>query len=377
MSLPVNLNCPACGGTLPAPMGSRKMSCRYCDKPLYYKADDFIPRFAIPARMKAEDVRRETEDLFRAPLVKEGLKESAVLLSRRIRFVPLYMVSGKRGGVMETGRERIIYKEVHDLPENAGPGNLSSYRRKKTEIVREEDSRVVLGDYRYVYEAAKIQEAELAQDRLRESALKNLPKMKPVVLHELAVEGEVIAPDIPIDRIVEKGVKSAKKDQDTLEILEMDVSIIYYPVEELLFKLKNNYFSVTYDLVEGGFLWGRLPCQRKKIVMLSFLLAGMLGFFFGKFLGFVLGTFSMSKIDVTGVIYAGSIFFMFASLVFGGGLNAAYLLFRTPYVVKVSPKGPSIEKIGETPETPLTPFLKGILSLISTVFEGALENRRR
>ncbi len=85
----------------------------------------------------------------------------------------------------------------------------------------------------------------------------------------------------------------------------------------------------------------------------------------------------MSKIDVTGVIYAGSIFFMFASLVFGGGLNAAYLLFRTPYVVQVSPKGPSIEKIGETPETPLTPFLKGILSLISTVFEGALENRRR
>ena len=367
----------ACGGALPAPMGSRKISCRYCDKPLYYKADDFIPRFAIPARMTGEDVRRETEGLFGSPLVKEGLKESALLVSRRTRFVPLYLVSGKRGGVMEVGKERIVYKETYNMPENGGNGYSTPYRRQKTEVLKEEDSRVVLGDYRYMYEAAKIPEAELAQDRLRESALKNLPGMKPVVLHELAVEGEVIAPDIPIERIVEKGVRSVKKDQDALEILEMDVSIIYYPVEELLFKLKNSYFTVTCDLVEGGFLWGRLPCQRKKIVMLSFLLAGMLGFFFGKFLGFVIGTFSMSKIDVTGVIYAGSIFFMFASLVFGGGLNAAYLLFRTPYAVKVSPKGPSIEKIGETPETPLTPFLKGILSLISNAFEGALEKRRR
>lgn len=377
MSPVISLNCPACGGALPAPMGSRKLSCRYCDKPLYYKADDFIPRFVIPARMKAEDVRRQTEDLFGAALVKEGLKESAVLVSRRTRFIPLYMVSGKRGGVMEVGKERIITKQVYEMPEDGNPGRVTQRYRRKTEILREEDSRVVLGDYRYIYEAAKIPEAELAQDRLRESALLNLPKMKPVVLHELAVEGEVIAPDIPIDRIVEKGVKSAKKDQDALEILEMDVSILYYPVEELLFKHKNNYLSMTYDLVEGGFLWGRLPCQRKKIVMLSFLLAGMLGFFFGKFLGFVLGTFSMAKIDVTGVIYAGSIFFLFASLVFGGGLNAAYLLFRTPYVVKVSPKGPSIEKIGETPETPLTPLLKGILSLISNAFEGALESRRR
>jgi hypothetical protein len=377
MSMTLTLNCPSCGGTLPPPMGSRKFSCRYCGKALYYKAEDFIPRFMIPARKKAEDVRRDTEKLFSSPLVKEGLKESAVLVSRRLRFVPLYFVSGKRGGVMETGKERIVYKDVFELPDDNRRGFSPASRRQKTEIIREEDSRVVLGDFRYIYEAAKIEEAELAQDRLRESALANLPKIEPVILQELAVKGEVIAPDIPIERIVEKGVMSAKKGQEALDIIEMDVSIVYYPVEELLFRLKDHYLSISYDLVEGGFLWGRLPCQRKKIVILSFFLAGMLGFFFGKFMAAVLGTFSVGKIEISGLVYFGSIVFLFASLVFGGGLNAAYLLFKTPYELKVTPKGLTIAKLGETPETFLTPFLKGIISFISKGFESALEDRNR
>lgn len=377
MSWSLNLKCPSCAGTLPPPMGSRKVLCRYCGKALYYKAEDFVPRFIIPARLGPEDVRRGTEELFGSPFVKEGLKESAVLVSRRIRFVPLYFVSGKRGGVMETGKERIVYKDVFELPEDSRGGMSPAARRQKTEIIREEDSRVVLSDFRYIYEAAKIEEAELAQDRLRESALMNLPKMRPVVLHELAAKGEVIAPDIPLERIVEKGVKSAKTGQDALEIIEMDVSVIYYPVEELLFRLKDHFISVTCDLVEGGFLWGRLPCQRKKIVILSFFLAGMLGFFFGKFLAFVLGTFSMSKIDISGAVYFWTIVFFFASIVFGGGLNAAYLLFRTPYEVKVTPRGPEIAKIGETPKTPLTPYLKGVISFISDGFDAAMERNRR
>jgi hypothetical protein len=377
MSGTLNLNCPSCAGTLPPPMGSRKVSCKYCGKTLYYKAENFIPRYMIPARKQAEDVRRDTEMLFNSHLVKEGLKESAVLVSRRRRFVPLYFVSGKRGGVMETGKERVIYKETFDLPENGGNSYSTPYRKQKTEIVREEDSRVVLGDFRYIYEAARIEEAELAQDSLRESVLANLPKMKPVILQELAVEGEIIAPDIPIERIVEKGVMSAKKGQEALEIIEMDVSIVYYPVEELLFRLKDHFISVTYDLVEGGFLWGRLPCQRKKIVILSFFLAGMLGFFFGKFMAAVLGTFSMARVEISGVVYFGSIVFLFATLVFGGGLNAVFLLFRTPYELKVTPKGLIIAKLGETPQTPLTPFLKGVISIISRGLETALEEKKR
>lgn len=377
MSGTLNLKCPSCAGALPPPIGSRKVSCRYCGTALYYRADDFVPRFIIPARLGPEDVRRETEDLFASPFVKEGLKKSAVLVSRRLRFIPLYFVSGKRGGVMETGKERIVYKDVFELPEDSRGGMSPAVRRQRTEIIREEDSRVVLSDFRYIYEAAKISEAELAQDRLRDSALLNLPKIKPVILHELAAKGEVIAPDIPLERIVEKGVKSAKTGQDSLEIIEMDVSIIYYPVEELLFRLKDHFISVTCDLVEGGFLWGRLPCRRKNIVVLSFILAGMLGFFFGKFMSFALGTFSMSKIDISGAVYFWTIVFLFASVVFGGGLNAAYLLFRTPYEVKVTPKGPTIAKIGETPRTPLTPFLKGIISIISNGFDAAMEKNRR
>ena len=139
----------------------------------------------------------------------------------------------------------------------------------------------------------------------------------------------------------------------------------------------DHYLSITYDLVEGGFLWGGLPCQRRKLVMLSFALAGMLGFFFGRFVAGVLGTFSMDIIRVSGAAHFFSFVFLAASLIFGAGLNAAYLIFRTPYEVKVTPNGPAVAKMGETPDTPLTPFLKGVISFISNALNTAMERRGR
>ncbi|MCX7830569.1 MAG: hypothetical protein N2445_05875 [Acidobacteria bacterium] len=147
-----NLNCPHCGGALPPPLGTRKVRCIYCDNSLYFCSSDFIPRFTIEEN-KHLDLKKDTEKLLDSKIVDPSAKQESVLVSRRKKFIPFYILSGKRGGVMETGKERIVaanYMKLNLDPQN----NISTgYLRNKPEILVEEDSTFILSYFTSISEA--------------------------------------------------------------------------------------------------------------------------------------------------------------------------------------------------------------------------------
>lgn len=373
-----NLNCPHCGGTLPPPIGKRKFKCLYCDKSLYFRSKDFVPRYIIE-ESKDIEIKKETEKLFGSKIVNPFVKEEALLVSRKKKFIPFYMLSGKRGGVMEIGKERIVapnYMKLNLDPQN----NISTgYQRNKPEIIIEEDSRVTLSDFRYIYEAATLDEAGLAQEEIRKAISANMDRLKAASVEELHKKGELISPTISKETIIENGVRSAKAGKDSLEIMEMNISIVYYPVEEMIFSFRDTFFSITFDLVRGKFLWGLLPCRRNLLVYSSLLLSSFLGFFFGQFLSFLFIPFTFKDIqnNFSFWMYFGTFIFFAFSLIFGGGLNIAYLLLKTPFGARITPDGLFLSKIAEPPKSFLTPYLKFVLRTFASGFEEALKGKKR
>lgn len=372
-----NLNCPYCGGTLPPPIGKRKVKCLFCDRSLYFRSENFVPRFTFEEN-KEIDIKKKTEILFSARIVNPFVKKEAILVSRKKKFIPFYILSGKRGGVMETGKERIVapnFMKLNLEPQN----NISTgYFRNKPEIVIEEDSRVILSDYRYIYEASTLDEAETAQEEIRKSISANVRNLKAVSVEELYKKGELISPNISKETIIEKGIKSAKGGKNSLEILEMHLAVVYYPVEEMVFRFRNSYFSVTFDLVTGNFLWGLLPCRRNLVVYTALLLSSLLGFFFGQFLSFLFKPFTFKEIqnNFSFWMYFGAFVFFTFSLIFGGGLNIAYLLLKTPYAARITPDGLFLSKIAEPPKSFLSPYLKFVLKTFTSGLEETLKRKR-
>ena len=374
----INLNCPFCGGVLSPPLGSRRVNCSFCGEKLYFKSPEFIPRFVLEAR--ENNLREKSEQLFKNKIINPSVKKEAVVVSKRVRFIPFYLMSGKKGGVSEPGKERIVYKNPSkiDLGSDDGSTFGKQYQKLKTETIIEEDSRVVLGDFRYIYNSVSIEDADLGLDELRKTINENLEKIKPVNLEEIAKAGEVITPSITKENIVERGVLSAKGGKEEIEILELQMAIVYYPVLEVTFKFRESYFSITYDLFEDRFLWGMIPCNRKPLVILSLILSSFLGFFFGQFLKFVFIpiTFKTVQENLGFFVYFGTILFLILSLIFGGGLNIAFLLLKTPFGAKVKPDGLFLSRWGEPPKSFLSPFLRFVLKVLKEGFENSLKGRK-
>ncbi len=373
-----NLNCPYCGGTLSPPLGMRKVKCLYCNKSLYFKPENYIPRFVMEEN-KNFDLKRITEKLFASKLVNPLVRKGSILTSRKKVFVPFYLLTGKRGGVMETGKERIVAPNLLKINLDSQDSFSIGYIRNKPEIIVEEDSRVVLSDFRYLYEASTFSESEISQESLRKSIVTNINNLKAVDTSELYKIGEVISPNIPRENIIENGIKSAKGGKDSLEILEMNLAIIYYPLEELLFSFRGSYFKLIFDCINGEFISGVLPCRRNLAVFASLLLSSFLGFFFGQFISFLAIPFTFKEIqkDFPTSMYIGTIIFFFVSIVFGGGLNIAYLLLKTPFGAKVTPDGLFISKLADPSKSFLSPYLDFIFATLEKGFEKALKGKRQ
>lgn len=373
-----NLNCPYCGGTLLPPIGTRKIKCVFCNNSLLFKSQDYIPRFTFEENENLS-IKDDAEKLFSSPKINPFVKNEALLVSRRKKFIPYYIISGKRGGVMEIGKEKIVSPNLLEIKLDSQDNLSTGYLKNKPKIVVEEDSRVILGDFKYIYEASTFLESEVAQEHIRNSIRTNLNKIKAVTFSELQKYGEVLSPNIPKDLILENGVKSAKGGRDTLEIFEVQLSIVYYPVEEVVFRFRDSFFSVIYDLVEGGFIMGLLPCKRNLLVFSALVLSSLLGFFFGQFLSFLFIPLSFKEIqsNFSFLLYFGTIVFLLFSLIFGGGLNIAYLLLKTPFAAKITPSGIFLTKIADPPKSFLSPYLKFLLNTFAKGLEESLKGKRQ
>ncbi|MEJ2420828.1 MAG: hypothetical protein P8018_03710 [Acidobacteriota bacterium] len=378
MSSPRALACPTCGGTVSPPLGSRKTSCGFCGKKLYYSGPDFVPRFYVEPGELEETIRRNCAALFKSRMTPRDMNRRSRLVSRERLFVPFYLITGKRGGVMQTGRERVVRKPPSwdtRIDQTAfGTGMVLPSRSIRPEVTVEEDSRVTLGDFQYLYPAAVMEEWNFSDVELRSVVSKHLERVHPVRMSALIKQGELLDANLPVEQILAKGVASVASTSGEIKVLDHHVAVVYVPLVRLTFQYSEHIFHLVAEELEGNVLSGRLPFRRDWGFLLGFPLVAVLGFLVGQSLqGFhtqaVQGTFHMKEAgQVLGVIA------LFWAILAGLGLQAAWYFIRTPFIVRVSPGGARIEEAGASPKNPFTPVNKFIWDVLKGLFSGT---RRR
>lgn len=376
MNRPVALSCPLCGGTVGPPLGTRVTRCDFCSRPLYYSAKDFAPRLALRPTLDEDAIRGRCRALFESPWVPRGLARTATLLKKRRTYLPFYLLTGKRGGVLATGKERLVPRQsaftmTVDVQVLGSPENASArYLGSRPEVVVEEDSRVVLGDFRYVYSAAALENWDLLDTDLRDVVTGHVDSAEPASLSELAKSGDVVDVDIPMERVVERGVAPTPTAGGELTVLEMQTVLVYLPVLTLTFRLGDHVFSVTLEECEGRWVAGRLPFRRGWALLAGLPLVASLGFVVGK-LGKAVMQVSLGEwVRSPGTLQVFLVFGILAAGIIVFGLQGAWMLLRTPYVVRVSPGGPRIEAAGEAPPSPLGPLTNLYAALFRQILEG-------
>lgn len=370
MAVQRSLTCPSCGGGVSPPLGTRKVKCPYCDEGFFYAGDDFLPRLALEAKVGEGEVREAIRNVFHGPLIPADLSGRALLLDNRRVYIPFYFMVGKRGGVLKgTSVKRDLGPPGHidRMADLSGDPALRGMTRRRNEGEVVTDSRVVLGDFQFLYAATSLDEWNFEDIDVKDLILNKLEETRPVLLSELVAEGEVLDLSKPLDKIVELGVGTFETSGGALKILEMHTVVVYLPVRIATFRYGKTLFKVVVEETEGNVLSADLPFRRNWAFMGGLGIIAAMGLLVGQFVKFMADAVTSGGItqrDFKGVLHI----LIFLAVIFGplglAGINAAWLFFRTPFVVRVTPKGKFLKDVLDTPPSPINPiggWLKGVV----------------
>jgi hypothetical protein len=236
------------------------------------------------------------------------------------------------------------------------------------EVVVEEDSCVVLGDFRYLYPAATLSGWDAGDAGMKDAVLHHLEDAEPVLLADLARSGEVLDADIPLERILEKGV-AATEGSGAISVLEVHPMLVYLPLTTFTFRYGRHVFSLTLEEIGGSWVGGTLPFRRDWAFLLGLGMVSLLSLFVGR-VGSLFLTYDWGAATPTL-----SIDRSFMAGVFLLGFSAAWGLVRGPYRVRQRREGQVVELAGPVPKSPLAPVNGAVKWLLATYFE--LQGRRR
>lgn len=378
MRSPRALACPHCGGTVSPPASTRRVECRFCGRAHYYAGEEFLPALAFRPAVAEEYLRETVQRLFRSPYLPRDFAKRALLLDSRRSYIPYYLFTGKRGGLLTGGRERVMTRMVPagiDLSQPEGPfgAGRPSRARQRVETFREEDARVVLGDFRYLYPGASLGGWSIADEALRQEVLSRLDEAEPAIPGDLARGAEVVDPDLPMEHLVEKGV-AAREATGNLEVLDLQAAVVYVPVRTLTFRFEGALFTLRLDELGSRPLGGRLPFRRDWSYLLGVPLVAGMGWFTGlalKILGLMPASEWLRAALTPPVAMAFGFFALLAAAVLTAGLTAAWGLMRRPYGVGVTPEGLRVELVGEGHPSPIAPLTDLLWRLIEGFLVGA------
>lgn len=284
----VALSCPLCGGAVAQPADSRQVQCPYCRKRLHYQGADFTPRLFLQPALGDGELQRRFFEMMGSPLLPRMIRRRSVILHRRRLFFPLYVVSGTRGGILDTVREKIVEDRLRDADQLGGmrvsrfPG-AAAFESSRIKVETTPDTRVVLGDFSYLYSAAAAEEWDLDSGALQEVAKGRLDEARAADLQGLAKLGEVLEATIPVERVMEWGVASGRSVAGAnVGLLETTVRILYVPLVEIVFRYGDQVHRVLFEEMEGKPLAGRLPFGREGVMTMGLPALAALGLLLGK-----------------------------------------------------------------------------------------------
>lgn len=345
MSRAIALSCPLCGGAVEPPVDARQISCGYCGRRLHYGGEDFLPRLTIAPALTDEELQRRFFDILRSRLVPGDLRRRAVVIHKRRLFFPLFLLSGTRGGVLHTVKERVVQEfsprqvravEAGSLMFPGAPGNESA----RTSVESSPDARVVLGDFQYIYSAAAVEEWDFDSAVLQSLARERLPDAEPAVLADLARRGVILEATIPVERALEMGVASWRKGSgEGPEILETTVRLLYVPLVEIVFRYGEQIHRILLEEMTGSALAGRLPFGREMAFAVGIPAAGFLGLLLGKTARMLVFDPEWSAGTFGDAATVWIWFALIASVLFAGALQFIWMLLRAPVDVELMTGG--------------------------------------
>ncbi len=356
-----SLNCPNCGGTVAPPMDTRLTACKFCSRQFFYLGEEFIPRLVIPSQYGESAIQEAFFRSLRGAFVPGDLKRRAVVLQKRRRYLPFYLLTGKRGGVLDTVKERFVQDRYGGLDSALAEGGFGrgaeAFRRERPKVDAKQDARVVLGDFRYVYSAVALEDLDIPFLELQETVKHHLDEAVPVKVKELSAKGEILERNVPLERVVEKGVEAWQRGKQELMVLELTARLIYVPVMEITFRYRGGIFTIQFDETSGKVLSGHLPFRREWAVILGIPVTALMGLILGKTVRLVLSGALATGVSTEDYYFALVAIGFIMAMILGIGLNVAWLLFRTPFQIGLLPGGsPVITTAGPAPAGPL-PFL--------------------
>jgi hypothetical protein len=341
----IALSCPLCAGAVAPPVDSRLVRCEYCNRGLHYCGDDFVPRLALAPALSKEALQHTFFETLSLPMVPADLRREAVVLQKRRLYFPLYLLTGTRGEVLHTVKERVVYEKKRDLHtwQDAGmpktPG-LGAFEASRSRVEATPDTRVLLGDFQYVYSGAAAEEWDFDSTIIQDLAAKHLDALAPAVLSDLTKLGQVLEATIPVERAIERGVAAVQGGAGgTRGILETSVRIVYFPLVEVVFRYGEQIHRILFDEVQGIPLCGRLPFRRGLAFAAAIPVTGILGLILGKGVKALLfdSLWQTSAARDAGEIWAWFLVLMF--ILFGMGLEVLRLLLKKPIDVELMSGG--------------------------------------
>lgn len=343
-----NLPCPSCGGALAGIGRSRILSCPYCEVSLLVQAPtpasgpaaEHVPRYAVPAITKhraAEAVRR----MFRTPRLSRALPRRVTAQEGTLWYVPFYEFHGRRMGM---GAEEASGVSVEEFSRILPALHLGSWGLEHGALL------------------GKSGAAPTALRPFDETAL--------------WVRGTVLEPQLS-SREARKIFTEARSLRNlTLdgrrEIVEAQVSLLYYPIWVFRYEYLRKTYAVYVDGRRGALLRGRAPRKESHRVAALIAMAAALALPVAKALRAALAAVAPSSFfPLRGLVAAEPGPALGAAAVLAGGLlvlAAGWNLFRTSQEFVFSPRGLVAHVTRRPPRTPLERALERLNRLAAPLF---------
>jgi len=148
------------------------------------------------------------------------------------------------------------------------------------------DSRVILSDFHIARPAVSMHDLGIDQIQLvkrRREAEKF--KIEPFQMREMQKRGTVLTPSQSVDEFSNIALRVyTQQGARQVELLDKDISIIYYPVWRIHYQYRKTSFQVLLDGITGERVYSRYPVNEERRLLAFLIGTGSLGLIAGSFI---------------------------------------------------------------------------------------------
>ncbi len=247
------LMCPGCGGSVEIKEGNNVLKCPYCGTSLMVMGDEGVLQYHVKSNIDRDKVKAEAQRWFGKFDKDRKLKAEAQFTDVFLIHIPFWRAMGKVCGWIFGN---IIHHETHT--DNKGRTHTSTRREPVERMIMEE----------YLWNRAACDVSEFGVEEVDASGIAG--KLQPFDFYTVEKQGMIFEPTHSRtdamkesdEWMLQKARNSVRVDEvlfQKLHMLDRKLSIVYYPLWALRYKVRERNYQVVVDGISGKLLYGRAP----------------------------------------------------------------------------------------------------------------------